>query len=93
MPRPRLTEIAWEDAEQGLGMAMSTIATEKNNELLFIATCLTNGDIVFSLVFQGDDLLKIANLNPQQKARFCYRKKLVPRESGGNGVQTGLSQN
>ena len=47
MPWPRLTEIVWEDAEQGLGMAMSTVATEKNRELLFIATCFTNGDIVF----------------------------------------------
>ena len=31
-----LTEIAWEDAEQVLGMAMSTVASEKNGELLFI---------------------------------------------------------
>ena len=30
------TEITWEDAEQGLGMAMSTLASEKNRELLFI---------------------------------------------------------
>ena len=37
--RNALTEIAWEDAvqlEQGLGMAMSTLASEKNRELLFI---------------------------------------------------------
>ena len=34
--RNALTEIAWEDAVQGLGMAMSTIASEKNRELLFI---------------------------------------------------------
>ena len=32
MPSP---EIAWEDAEQGLGIAMSTLAWEKNRELLF----------------------------------------------------------
>ena len=32
-----LTEIAWEDAVQGLGMAMSTVASEKNRELLFIS--------------------------------------------------------
>ena len=31
-----LTEIAWEDAVQGLGMAMSTVASEKNREMLFI---------------------------------------------------------
>ena len=32
-----LNEIAWEDAVQGLGMAMSTMASEKTDrELLFI---------------------------------------------------------
>ena len=31
-----LTDIAWEDAVQGLGMAMSTIASEENREMLFI---------------------------------------------------------
>ena len=35
--RNALTEIAWEDAVQGLGMAMSTVASEKNRELLFIS--------------------------------------------------------
>ena len=40
---------------------------------------------VVSLVFRGHNLLKIANFNPQQEARFLW-KKLVPRESGGNGV-------
>ena len=34
--RNALTEIAWEDAVQGIGMAMSTVASEKNRELLFI---------------------------------------------------------
>ena len=32
--RNAFTKIAWEDAEQGLGMAMSTLAAEKNRELL-----------------------------------------------------------
>ena len=41
---------------------------------------------VVSPVFRGHDLLKIANFNPQQEARFSVWKKLVPRESGGNGV-------
>ena len=41
---------------------------------------------VVSLVFRGHDLLKIANFNPQQEARFSLWKKLVPRKSGGNGV-------
>ena len=31
-----MPEIAWEDAVQGLGMAMSTVASEKNREMLFI---------------------------------------------------------
>ena len=34
--RNAFTEIAWADAEQELGMAMSTFASEKNMELLFI---------------------------------------------------------
>ena len=29
------TEIAWEDDVQGLGIAMSTVASEKTRELLF----------------------------------------------------------
>ena len=41
---------------------------------------------VVSLVFRGHDLLKIANFNPQQEARFSLWKKLVPQQSGGNGV-------
>ena len=35
-PSNALTEIAWEDAVQGLGMAMSTVASKKNREMLFI---------------------------------------------------------
>ena len=31
---------------------------------------------VVSLVFRGHDLLKIANFNPQQEARFSLRKKI-----------------
>ena len=31
-----MPEIAWEDAVQVLGMAMSTVASEKNREILFI---------------------------------------------------------
>ena len=34
--RNALTEIAWEDAVQGLGVAMFTVASEKNREMLFI---------------------------------------------------------
>ena len=41
---------------------------------------------VVSLVFRGHDLQKIANINPQQEATLSLWKKLVPRESGGNGA-------
>ena len=43
--RNALTEIAWEDAVQGLSMAMSTVASEKNREILFIGNVFTNSDI------------------------------------------------
>ena len=39
---------------------------------------------VVSLVFRGHDPLKVANINPQQEARFSLWKKSVPRESSGN---------
>ena len=41
---------------------------------------------VVSLLFSGHGLLKIANINPQQEATLSLWKKLVPRESGGNGA-------
>ena len=41
--RNALTETAWEDAVQGLGMAMSAVASDKNREMLL--TCFTNSDI------------------------------------------------
>ena len=67
-----LTEIAWEDAEQVLGMAMSTVASEKNGELLFIGNVFINSDIpgrCFTSVSRARAHLKIANFNPQQEAR------------------------
>ena len=46
--------------------------------------CFTNSDIslrVVSLVFRGLDLFKIANINPQQEARFSLWKNVSsPRE-------------
>ena len=42
---------------------------------------------VVSPVFGGHDLLKIANIDPQQEATLSLWKKLVPRESGGNGTR------
>ena len=74
-------------------MAMSTVASEKNRELLRgivvyrqrVLQTLTSLRVV-SLVSRGHDLLKIANINPQQEATISLLKKLVPRESGGNGA-------
>ena len=58
--RNAFTEIAWEDAGQGLGMAMSTLASEKNRELLqgiivyrqCVLQTVTSLRVV-SLVFRG----------------------------------------
>ena len=43
---------------------------------------------VVSLVFRGHDLLKTAkiSINPQEEATLSVWKKLVPRESAGNGA-------
>ena len=81
--------IAWEDAEHGLGMAMSTLVSEKNRGLLFIGKHVSQKVTslgVVSLVFRGHDILKIAIFDPQQEARFLLSKKSVLQESGGNGV-------
>ena len=58
--RNTLTEKAREDAVQGLGVAMSTVASEKNRELLqgivvyrqFVLQTVTSLRVV-SLVFRG----------------------------------------
>ena len=86
--RNALNEIVWEDAVQGLGMAMSTVASVENRELLFIGNVFYSDTSlrVVLLVFRGLYLLKIANINPQQEARFSLWKKLVLRESCQNGV-------
>ena len=84
--RNALTEKAWEDAT-------STVASEKNRELLHgivvyrqcVLQTVTSLRVV-SIVFRGHDLLKIANINPHQEARFSLSKKLVPRENGGKGA-------
>ena len=73
---------------------MSTVASAKNKKLLegivvyrprVLQTVTSLG--VVSIVIRGHDLLKIANLNPQRESDFRYgKKKIVPRESGGNGA-------
>ena len=49
--RTAFTEIAWEDTEQGLGMAMSTLAAEKNRELLFIGNVFYKPSDISSCCF------------------------------------------
>ena len=90
--RNALTEIAWEDAVQGLGGNVYRSVIEKQGIVAGIVVyrqrvlqTVTSLGVV-SLVFRRHDLLKIANFNPQQEARFSLWKKLVPRESGGNGA-------
>ena len=61
---------------------------EKNGKVVYgqrVLQTVTSLRVV-SLVFRGHDLLKIANINPQQEATLSLRKKLVPRQSGGNGA-------
>ena len=85
--RNALTEIAWEDAVQGLGGNVYRSVREKQGIVVYrrrVLQTVTSLGVV-SLVFRRHDLLKIANFNPQQEARFSLWKKLVPRDSGGNG--------
>ena len=92
--RNAFTETAWEDAVQRLGGNVHSSVIEKQGivagivvyrqRVLQTVASLALG--VVSLVFRRHDLLKIANFNPQQEARFSLWKKLVPRESGGNGA-------
>ena len=68
---------------------MSTVASEKKKGIVLyqqrVFQTVTSLRVV-SLLFRGHDLLKIANINPQQEATLSLWKKLVPRESAGNGT-------
>ena len=65
--RNALTEIAWEDAVKGLGMAMSIVRIYWQRVLQTVTSLR-----VVSLVFRGHGLRKIANIN--LKAHFRYGK-------------------
>ena len=85
-----LTEIAWEDAVQGLGLAgfVYRRVREKQGNAVYrqrVLQTVTSLRVV-SLVFRGHSLLQITNINPQQEATLSLWKKLAPKESGGNGV-------
>ena len=68
---------------------MSTVASEKKKGIVLyqqrVFQTVTSLRVV-SLLFRGHDLLKIANINPQQEATLSLWKKLVPQESAGNGA-------
>ena len=67
-------------------MAMSSVASEKNRELLFIGQSVLQTMTslrVVSLVFRGHDPLKITNIYLQQEK---IGKKMILRENGGNGA-------
>ena len=90
-----MTEIAWEDAVQGLGQGLGhnvyRSVIEKQGIVAGIVVyrqrVLQTASLgVVSLVFRRHVLLKIENFNPQQEARFSLWKNLDPRESGGNGA-------
>ena len=59
---------------------------EKQENVVYRQRVLQTALRVVSLVFRGHDLLKIANINPQQEATLSLWKKLVPQESAGNGA-------
>ena len=78
-----LTEIAWKEAVQGLGMAMSTVASDKNvQEIVRLSvTCFTNSYIsarCFTRISRARPP-ENRNINPQQEARFLLWKT-SPRE-------------
>ena len=65
--RNALTKIAWEDAVQGLGMAMSTVVskTEKGNCCLS-ATCFANSDIsalCFTSIYGKNVVVRVSGGN------------------------------
>ena len=74
--RNALTEIAWEDAVQDGNVYRSV--REKQGNVVYrqrVLQTVTSLRVV-SLAFRGHDLLKIANINPQQKATLSLWKKI-----------------
>ena len=87
--RNALTEIAWEDAVQGIGMAMFTVASEKNRELLFIGNVFSKQwhlCVLFHYYFEGMTSWKLQILIASKKPDFFFGKNLIIRESGENGA-------
>ena len=82
--RNALTEIAWEDAVKGLGMEMSTVASEKNKEILFVGNVFYkqwHRCVLLHLCFEGTTSWKSQSINPQQEATLSLWTKISsPRE-------------
>ena len=86
--RNALTEIAWEDVEQGLGMAISTLASEKNMELLFI------GNVFYKQWhLEGTTSLKSQILIPARSQIFAMEKISSRRERRKWSLHVGLAHN
>ena len=76
--RNALTEIAWERRRTGTGRGdVYRRVREKQENVVYrqrVSQTVRSLSVV-SLVFRGHDLLKIANINPQQEATLSLRKK------------------
>ena len=86
--RNALTEIAWNTLTGTRHGNVYRSVREKQGNVVYgqrVLQTVTSLRVV-SLVFRGHDLRKIANINPQQEATLSLWKKLVPRESAGNGA-------
>jgi len=73
--RNALTEIAWGDAVQGLGMAMSLAASEKNRKLLFIISAC-----FFTSISRARPPESCKYQSPAKSQIFAMEKISSPRE-------------
>ena len=82
--RNALTKIAWEDDVQALGMAMSTVASEKNRELLLYygkqswrqSIGQRANDVRVARNFHRSLFLRIGNFLYFSKTNFCNIQKV-----------------
>ena len=62
--RNALTETVWEDAEQELGIAMSTSVSEKNSKLVFIGQCILQNVTSMGVVSHFKSQILISSKKP-----------------------------
>ena len=75
-----LTETAWEDALQGLGLATPTVASEKNRKMLFIGNVFYKQWhlwVLFHYCFEGTTSWKSQILIPSNKPHFRYTSREI----------------